>query len=105
MVNLPETAFFFTHYHLPLCSGAVPLSGAHFGKGLGSIVMEDVQCSGNEVGLHGCRSRIASPSCSHNNDAAVQCSGMDMLTITSNILVLCTFIVYLSRSFPPNTYA
>lgn len=107
-VNLPETAFVLPHYHVPLCSDAKALSGAHFGKGLGSIVMEDVQCRGTEVGLYSCRHRIASQSCSHNNDAAVQCSGMDIFTsyeITSNIIVSCTFIIYLSSLFPPNPYA
>ena len=58
-----------------LSSGAVALRSAHFGEGRGPIVIEGAQCRGNEEGLHRCF-QTRSQSCSHRNDAAVQCSGL-----------------------------
>ena len=54
--------------------GVVSYGGAHFGAGVGPVHMNYVQCSGSETGLLQCTHSTES-SCSHSNDAGVQCPG------------------------------
>lgn len=80
-----------------LCSGAVALRGAQFGKGRGSIVIESAQCTGDEEGLHRCF-QTRSQSCSHYNDAAVRCSGLHAIVYCNafdftNIAMFCSFFL------------
>ncbi|KAI4878387.1 hypothetical protein NFI96_005373 [Prochilodus magdalenae] len=58
------------------CGDAVDaLSDAHFGPGSGSILMDNVACSGSESTLKNCSSRGWGVSdCGHNEDAGVICS-------------------------------
>ena len=55
------------------------IHSANFGKGHGPIVIEGLQCTGDEEGLHRCF-HTHSQSCSHYNDAAVRCSGLHSTT-------------------------
>ncbi|MGH0155047.1 UNVERIFIED_CONTAM: hypothetical protein FKN15_028840 [Acipenser sinensis] len=52
------------------------LGAARFGKGQGPVWSQEIQCSGNEPGLHGCpTSSRERPSCTHTNDVGLVCVG------------------------------
>ena len=55
-------------------SGAIARGSANFGQGNGSILLDDVQCTGNEVSIFYCSHKsIGSHDCSHSEDAGVVC--------------------------------
>ena len=60
---------------LGFSSGAVTAySDAHFGRGCGTIWLDDLQCDGSESNLFDCTHRgIGSHNCSHQEDAGVTC--------------------------------
>ncbi|XP_071842148.1 uncharacterized protein [Apostichopus japonicus] len=47
---------------------------AHFGEGTGSVLMDDVQCSGEEGRLADCVYRKVGHNCGHSEDASVICT-------------------------------
>uniref|UniRef100_A0A1X7TSS0 SRCR domain-containing protein n=1 Tax=Amphimedon queenslandica TaxID=400682 RepID=A0A1X7TSS0_AMPQE len=47
--------------------------GAYFGQGTGTILMDDVRCTGSELNLTSC-SHTTFHNCSHSEDAGVRCS-------------------------------
>ena len=52
------------------------LHSAHFGQGTGSIMMDNVQCTGREEGIHECKHQgYYNHDCSHSEDAGVICEG------------------------------
>ncbi|MGH0149150.1 UNVERIFIED_CONTAM: hypothetical protein FKN15_014475 [Acipenser sinensis] len=52
------------------------LGAACFGKGQGPVWSEEIQCRGNEPGLHVCpTSSREQPSCTHANDVGLVCVG------------------------------
>ncbi|GAB1292788.1 Deleted in malignant brain tumors 1 protein [Apodemus speciosus] len=59
------------------CGGAVVATGrAHFERGLGPIVLDDVECMGTEARLWQClHSGWLAHNCGHHEDAGVVCSG------------------------------
>ena len=48
-------------------------SNAHFGRGSGRILLDDVQCTGSEGKLIDCRNDRNTHDCSHFEDASVRC--------------------------------
>nr|XP_060615989.1 deleted in malignant brain tumors 1 protein-like [Anolis sagrei ordinatus] len=55
------------------------LGGAHYGQGSGPIWLENINCTGEEASLKECRNGgWGEHSCSHSQDASVECSGTPM---------------------------
>ena len=55
-------------------SGAIARSNAYFGQGSGSILLDDVQCIGNEGSIFSCSHKsIGLHNCGHSEDAGVVC--------------------------------
>ena len=46
-----------------------------FGGGSGSIVLDNVQCTGSEASLSNCPA-LSQHNCDHHKDAGVRCHGM-----------------------------
>ena len=56
--------------------GAEALSYAAFGQGSGSILLDNVQCTGSELYLTSCPNNgLYVHDCSHSEDAGVRCQG------------------------------
>ena len=63
-------------------SGAIARGSAYFGQGSGSILLDNVQCAGNEVSILSCSHNIiGSHDCSHSEDAGVVCLEGDLSTV------------------------
>ena len=57
--------------------GSIAFHQAHFGQGAGPILIGNVHCSGEESSLLECNRNMSGLfSCSHFNDAGVQCQGI-----------------------------
>ena len=57
-------------------TGAVPLHEGYFGVGTGDILLDDIVCTGHEKSLLECAvSTVGMHSCTHVEDAGVQCEG------------------------------
>ena len=46
---------------------------AHFGRGSGAIVLDDVRCTGTEDNLVDCPFDRSTVDCTHSDDAGVRC--------------------------------
>lgn len=58
---------------------ALAFTGAHFGSGSGSIVMDDVSCATTSDQLLECASSpLLTSDCTHSQDAGVGCNGKDV---------------------------
>ena len=52
--------------------GAMAFTNARFGQGTGTIVLDDVQCTGTETRLVDCMASSTND-CTHSEDASVRC--------------------------------
>lgn len=60
--------------------GIGALGNGHFGEGVGSILLDNVQCQGNETTLGHCQHLgLFMHNCGHREDAGVICSGTHSL--------------------------
>ncbi|NWS33623.1 NETR protein, partial [Polioptila caerulea] len=70
------------------------LSWAHYGQGSGPILLDEVQCSGNELSLDQCKkSDWGQQNCDHIEDAGVSCdpfTGTDVQLIQPDAVGLTT---------------
>jgi len=56
-------------------SGGSARSGAYFGEGTGFVMLDSVNCFGNELNLFQCnRSNYGERTCHHHQDAGVVCT-------------------------------
>ena len=58
-------------------SGGTAIRGPdqNFGKGVGNILLDDVECTGDESSLFVCPSRgMGTHNCDHSEDAGVRCT-------------------------------
>ena len=56
------------------CAGAIARSQAFFGQGSGTILLDNVGCTGTETRLIDCPSNgIGIHNCAHSEDAGVTC--------------------------------
>ena len=58
--------------HILHLIGATPYGLAHFGQGSGLIVMDEVQCAGNETSIRDCQ-HITNHNCFSGEDSGVVC--------------------------------
>ena len=55
-------------------TGGTARSNAYYGQGTGSILLDNVQCSGTEQFLINC-THLSTHNCGHYEDAGVSCDG------------------------------
>ncbi|XP_041379071.1 deleted in malignant brain tumors 1 protein-like [Gigantopelta aegis] len=56
-----------------LKTDAIAFANAKFGAGIGSVYLDDVQCSGSETSLLSCTYDSNTADCTHSSDAGVRC--------------------------------
>ena len=66
----------------PLPTGAVALSFAPFGQGLGPIWLDNLACNGNEERLIDCGYDAHTADCAHFEDAGLRCLRKTISTCT-----------------------
>lgn len=70
------------------CEDAVPVRSAFFGQGTGTILLDDLSCTGTEQTLLNCTNgnRLSSSNCDHSEDAGVKCQGNCSRTFSDLVL-------------------
>lgn len=69
-------------------SSVAAYGSAHFGQGIGRIIIDDLGCSGNEWGLNQCPSLPwYSHNCGHSEDAGVSCNCKYNIDLNSFFLI------------------
>ena len=60
---------------LSTSAGARAAQGGIFPRGRGSILLDDMECTGTEANLLDCSGETEEHDCSHQEDAGVVCEG------------------------------
>ncbi|XP_052616085.1 deleted in malignant brain tumors 1 protein-like [Peromyscus californicus insignis] len=84
--------------------GVSALGSSHFGEGVGSIFLDDVQCQGSETSLGQCQHQgLSVHNCGHHEDASAICSAAatEMTTSPGNI----SFFTVFSKTVPTSSPA
>ena len=55
--------------------GAQALHSAFFGEGYGPVLLDYVDCNGDEASLLNCTHANTTTQCDHSSDAGVNCTG------------------------------
>ena len=72
--NSGKYVCFLIIFSLLYISDAIARGSAYFGQGSGSILLDNVLCTGNEASIFSCsHNSIGSHDCSHSEDAGVVC--------------------------------
>ena len=70
-------------------SGAIARGSAYFGEGSGSILLNNVECTGNETSIFSCpHNSIGSCNCGDNDDAGVECGCKNKIIVITIVLCL-----------------
>ncbi|NWX01715.1 NETR protein, partial [Caloenas nicobarica] len=90
---------------LGLSGNPKALSWAHYGQGSGPILLDEVECSGNELSLDQCKkSDWGQQNCDHIEDAGVSCdpfTGTDLQLYTSQMRPVLLPITRLAQQTAP----
>ena len=75
--KLQQTLFQFPSHYEFVSKAAIAHSNSYFGRGTGSILLDQVACTGTETRLVNCPSNpLGVHDCSHSEDAGVTCQRM-----------------------------
>ena len=80
---------------VPLTGGTAH-SNAYFGQGTGSIILDDVQCTGTELLLTNC-TNASFINCGHYEDAGVTCDGEFKVPCSSPVSEIWLLFIYLQK--------
>ena len=70
-------------------SGAIARGSAYFGEGSGSILLNNVECTGNETLIFSCsHNSIGSYDCGHGENVGVECSCKNKIIVITIALCL-----------------
>ena len=72
---------------------SVPVRRAFFGRGSGSILLDNVICRGNEPSLLECNiNPVGVHNCDHSEDAGVRCNGINAIMMYTDIVIVITLM-------------
>ena len=52
---------------------AVPIDGAYFGQGTGTVLLNRLECNGTETNIGHCNKNPLPDNCTHSTDAGLMC--------------------------------